>query len=293
VAKVQFLKPGADGKETYDFYLYKDGDIVSTDIQNSGSYEPQLMLELAAAMDQAAKLLNQEKPHLQFWDIGANLGTHILYMSMLGYHGVAFEPMPANVKLLRSNLCANDPYQERVSLLTLGLSDKPATCEVYVPPGNKGDGVLSCPAAEDGTDKQGISTDTYLPIGHVHVVCLDDLLFAGSDQGTESNGWPVTASIGALKMDVEGFEAKVVGGGRRFFMTANIPFVVMEIWNVRDGDLREMLAFFGSLGYQMSTDGFFRGMSKLSSNKDLIDLTKRYEGLEYGWKDIFLYLGEP
>ena len=94
-------------------------------------------------------------------------------------------------------------------------------------------------------------------------------------------------------MDVEGFEAKVVGGGRRFFMTANIPFIVMEIWNVRDGDLREMLAFFGSLGYQMSTDGFFQGMSKLSSNKDLIDLTKRYEGLEYGWKDTFLYLGEP
>ena len=82
------------------------------------------------------------------------------------------------------------------------------------------------------------------------------------------------------RMDVEGFEAKVVGGGRRFFMTANIPFI-------RDGDLREMLAFFGSLGYHMSTDGFFQGMSKLSSNKDLIDLPKRYEGLEYGWKDLF------
>ena len=28
-------------------------------------------------------------------------------------------------------------------------------------------------------------------------------------------------------------------------------------------------------------------MSKLSSNKVLIDLTKRYEGLQYGWKDLF------
>lgn len=290
VAKVKFIKPGTDGAETYDFFVYKDGDIVSTDILNSGSYEPELMLELAAAMDKAATLMNMEKKYLQFWDVGANLGTHIIYMSLLGYHGVAFEPMPANVKLLRTNLCANDPHQERVSLLNLGLSDKPATCGVYVPPGNKGDGVLSCPVAEDGTGRKGIRTDTYLPNGQVDVVRLDDLFFPPPrGVGAANDSQVLTPAIGALKMDVEGFEMKVVDGGRRFFTREKIPFIALEVWNLRDDDLRELLAFFGSLGYQMSTEGFFRGMRELPSLKDSIDLTKRYEGLQYGWKDMFLY----
>lgn len=34
--------------------------------------------------------------------------------------------------------------------------------------------------------------------------------------------------IGVLKMDVEGFELKVIPGGRRFLAEAKIPFIVME-----------------------------------------------------------------
>lgn len=265
---------------------------MSSDIMASGSYESNLMMELARAMERASGLLQVEKAQLGFWDIGANLGTHIVYLNSLGYHGIAFEPMPGNIRLLRSTLCANDPNQERVGLITLGLSDKPAVCDVYVPPGNKGDGVVSCPVGDDPAQRKGISTEGYIPNGQIEVVRLDDLFFIPGQDDTLSNHTK-TPHIGALKLDVEGFELKVVEGGRRFFTAAKIPFIAMEVWNLREDDLRELLAFFGSLGYQMSSEGFFQGMETLATECAMINLSKRYlTDPQYGWKDIYLYRDE-
>ena len=40
----------------------------------------------------------------------------------------------------------------------------------------------------------------------------------------------VQLPVGLMKMDVEGFELKVVLGGKHFFAAAKIPFIVMESW---------------------------------------------------------------
>lgn len=61
--------------------------------------------------------------------------------------------------------------------------------------------------------------------GRMEVVRLDDLLLCPS---------PIT--FGLLKMDVEGFEWKIIQGGERFFRCAHIPFIVMEIRNLRKED---------------------------------------------------------
>jgi FkbM family methyltransferase len=51
-------------------------------------------------------------------------------------------------------------------------------------------------------------------------------------------------NIGVLKMDVEGFEARVIKGGADFLTQARIPFVVMEVWNLQEDYLRKIMTFF-------------------------------------------------
>lgn len=135
IFKVVFQQPSTN--EGYDFFVYKEGDIVSQDIITSGSYEPQLLLELGVAMQKAALYYGKGKQELYFLDIGGNIGTHTMYMRSLGYSGIVFEPMPANEDLIRSTLCANDP-NHRITLFTKGLSDETKICDVYSPPRNKG-----------------------------------------------------------------------------------------------------------------------------------------------------------
>ena len=258
-----FRKP--ETNEVYDLFVYKEGDIVSQDIISSGSYEPHLLKELSAAMRKAGEHLGVEKQDLHFMDIGGNIGTHTLYMELLGYPGIVFEPMPANEELLRSSLCANDP-DYHVTLFTKGLSDETNLCNVYNPAGNKGDGVVSCPNSE----KAGMSIDEFILSGRLEVTTLDDLL------GPEVRQAPFP--VGALKVDVEGFELKVTRGAREFLSHAKIPFIVMETWNLRQDDLEELMDFFKDLGYKISKQSFFSGFQ---------DNLGHVSGVESGIKDLF------
>ena len=265
VVKVPFRKP--DTNEVYDVFVYKEGDIVSQDIIASGSYEPGLLKELGAAMHKASKHLGVEKQDLYFMDIGGNIGTHTLYMQSLGYPGITFEPMPTNEELIRSSLCANDP-DHRVTLFTKGLSDETNICEVFNPAGNKGDGVVSCPGT--GSEKAGMSTDDFILSGRLEVTTLDILM------GSEVRQAPFP--VGALKMDVEGFELKVTRGAKEFLSHAKIPFIVMETWNLRPDDLKELMVFFKDLGYKISKHSFFPGFQ---------DDLGHVQGVESGIKDLF------
>jgi hypothetical protein len=126
-----------------------------------------------------------------------------------------------------------------------GLSDETKVCGVYTPPGNKGDGIVSCP----GDRKMGMATDDYTLTGRIEVSRLDDLIWQETAE--------VPIPIGVLKMDVEDFELKVILGGIEFFTNAKIPFIAMEGWNLRHDDLLNVTALFRSLGYKLSLTSFF------------------------------------
>lgn len=263
--KVTFQAPGTH--ISYDFFTYREGDRVSNNIQAMGSYESGLLEEMKRGMEKASEYLDVAPENLYFIDIGGNIGTHTLYLQSLGYHGLTFEPMPANEDLIRSNLCANDPYQ-LVTLFTKGLSDVAGICNVYTPLGNTGDGVVGCSnSAEEteGSDKAGMDTSKYILRGRLEVTTLDTFMYGGKT-GVPSIQLP----LGLMKMDVEGFELKVVLGGKKFFAAAKIPFIVLESWNLRKEDLEDLMSFFRSLGYKMSTEGFFTGLSEAPRHEGVI-----------------------
>ena len=57
---------------------------------------------------------------MQF-DIGANLGFYSFALAKSGWNVTSFEPMPANLALLKANFCANPDVVERIDLHQHGL----------------------------------------------------------------------------------------------------------------------------------------------------------------------------
>lgn len=60
---------------------------------------------------------------------------------------------------------------------------------------------------------------------------------------------PPDITIGALKMDVEGFEPYVLKGAREFLAKARISFIVFETGRLEEEERKSVLWFFYGLGY--------------------------------------------
>lgn len=67
-----------------------------------------------------------------FADVGANVGWFALQVGAAGHRVAAFEPMPRNLQLLRTSVCANDGalLNGRVVVYPMALGDKPQDCAI-------------------------------------------------------------------------------------------------------------------------------------------------------------------
>lgn len=146
-----------------------------------------------------AFVLHFLRPTDTFGDVGANVGSYsVLAGGVCGASGVAVEPVPTTCSKLRRNLVANG-LAERVSVET------------------------RCVGAAVGTIRMTNNLDTTNRITmaegegtvEVPVTTLDDLF---------SNGSPTL-----LKVDVEGFEADVLGAGEATLRDPRLEAVVIEI----------------------------------------------------------------
>jgi FkbM family methyltransferase len=147
-------------------------------------------------------------------DVGANIGTSIVPLLRLfgADAGVAVEPAPTNLELLRLNLALNE-LADRVTVLPVGLSDRDGTLELELAEGNWGDHRLRSPEAvrdDEETDRATIS---------VKVRRLDALARAGTIQ-------PQALTLAWL--DVQGHEGQVLAGAGSLLSTG-AP-VVSEFW---------------------------------------------------------------
>jgi len=277
-----------------DFMIYKSADVISNSIRGGQIWERPMCDALVRAMETVAArrgLSQKERKQLTFLDIGGNMGIHTIYMQAAGFSVVAFEPFPPNEEIIRSNLCMNDAAQERVTLFTKGLGAVAAVCKEYSSPTyNQGNGVVSCNGSIPQHDDGPVTFK-----GQMEIVPLDDLWrcaeaeeipgLNGGRSGNRSsvnNGTSRTVSLpqtsmGAMKMDVEGFEPEVVAGARRFLTESKIPFIVMELGRMLPAKRREVLAFFYTLGYDVGIEGF---NVTLSRPDDLSNVEDAYFVLE-------------
>jgi FkbM family methyltransferase len=137
-----------------------------------------------------------------YWDVGANCGQHVLFMSRHVDRICAFEPNPAVRRQLERNLAIN--RLNTVTVLGCALGESQSTGRLYVPTGaNRGSGSFSY------TDGGRIPIDVEVVSG--------DLMVA--------NGAPIPHIV---KIDVEGFEPKVLAG-MRDVLRAHRPIMLLEL----------------------------------------------------------------
>lgn len=159
----------------------------------TGVYEPGV----------GAVLRRYLRPGMVAVDIGAHIGHHTLLMARsVGLEGrvYAFEPEPANRRLLVRNMEANDAVN--VILRTEAVASRTGTARLHLSPSNHGG--------------HSLAVSRHGPVLPVPTVTLPDAL--GPD-----------ARVGLVKLDIEGGELDALAGMAPILFT-QYPTLVVEYW---------------------------------------------------------------
>ena len=161
--------------------------------------------ELRLLADLAAGLRARGLP-VNFFDVGANIGHHSLFMSRRADRIFCFEPFPAVLNEMQRKFAHAGVANAAIFPVALGDGNSSAT---FHPPtgANQGTGTLG-DLLPDNASSQTIS---------VQVVRGDDFFVA--------NNLP---AVSLLKMDVEGFEEQALRGLQKT-LERDRPPVLMEI----------------------------------------------------------------
>jgi FkbM family methyltransferase len=211
-------------------------------------------------------VLHALRPGDLFVDVGANIGSYtVLAAGVCGASVVAVEPIPGTFAALRDNLRLNG-LEEAVEAVNIGLSDAP--------------GELRFSATLDTVNHALSDEEAAFDVGvRVAVDTLDSVL-AGREPTL-------------IKIDVEGFETKVVGGATRAFASDALLGVLMELngsgarYGFDDARLHEELTGRGFEPY--AYDPFGRELRQVSGVggagnvlyvRNLPSLTERVRGAQ-------------
>jgi FkbM family methyltransferase len=190
------LRPGVVSVGRWKVYFHRGDNAVSHGLRNDSTYEPfELnLISLLLAPGSCAV------------DVGANIGLHTLAMSeACGPTGrvLALEPEPDNIRLWRRNMEANGC--QNVELLSMAASDRTETLELFLNEANRGDHRVYDPGGE--------RSSVQVPAGR-----LDEVL-------SEKQLRP-----SLLKIDVQGWEPKVLAGARPSLEGTYPLAVLTEFW---------------------------------------------------------------
>lgn len=174
----------------------------------------------------------QNKP--VFYDVGANYGFYCLTLAPISRACVAFEPVGATFKVLRSNIDRND--LENVQCNRLALSDKVGrgTINIYSSSGNNS------------------IFNRDLPVNHpTKLISEERIELEPLDRFIKRSGMPPPSLI---KVDVEGAEMDVLGGAKNT-IKKYMPIIFMEysVATSKDAgyDRSELLSMLRSFNYRV------------------------------------------
>lgn len=167
-----------------------------------------------------------------FMDIGANIGTYSVLLAKKGMRGIAFEPVASNFEALSTNLDLNG-LKDQVKLYQLALGKYKHEVTFTFDPVNTGashisDNEINAEVIVGGKDEI------------VKVVPLDDLI---PELGLKKEDRIL------IKIDVEGMEANVLRGAKKFFET--YPNLIITLESVHSGgdNLVKILEEYGTFEF--------------------------------------------
>lgn len=172
------------------------------------------------------------------YDIGANIGTYSLYAARRCRKVYAFEPEASNFAVLNRNIQIN-ALSHRITAFPVAIADA-----------NKID-TLRLSSLETGAALHAFGTDVdfkgdrFAPVfaqGSI-AVTLDELVYRyGLEQPTH------------IKLDVDGLDRAILGGGRRVLRERRLKSVLVEI-NELDAADAELVALLEQCGLMRTGGG--------------------------------------
>ena len=106
-------------------------------------------------MAELRKMFPEKK--IVFADIGVHIGWYTLNAVNRGYKVIAFEAFEQNRRILKYEMCINDPsYAALIEQVHFGLSTESSTCKLYSTKFNTQNGLISC---TDEPRYQGVFRD--------------------------------------------------------------------------------------------------------------------------------------
>ncbi len=175
------------------------GNYIERMIYFCGAYEKYMLF----CLRDYVKSLDNE--NLSFWDIGANVGNHSLFMSQITEEVHAFEPYILVRKQFEKNIALNNI--KNINIHPVGLSNINESIAFYAPPeGKLGNGSF----VEGCNDGNEYHTELQVVIG---------------DEEVEKKG---INPPDIIKIDVEGFESSVLDGLKNTISNAR-PLIILEL----------------------------------------------------------------
>lgn len=175
--------------------------------------------ELYILRDVAAALRKGQSRPFHFYDIGANIGHHSLFMAPRVDHVFAFEPFETVRAKIHEKIERNS--LTNVTVFPVGLGDTDADLDFFEPEGaNVGEG-------------------TFVASQRVSSRNVRKLSVRRGDDFCEEQALP---PIDLLKMDVEGFEIRVLRGLEQRIQQDR-PIILMEVSDETRAEMKSEVEF--------------------------------------------------
>ncbi len=179
-------------------------------------------------------------------DVGANAGYHTLAMAgAVGVHGrvFAFEPNEITYPKLLKNLSLNPVFNQRITCVQAGLSNKEGEMRVYQAGDEPGNAYVSDSVNETLWTIGGEENFTICTVMRLDSFLEDKLVS--------------TSTVGLIKVDVEGMELEVLQGSEQTLSRFHPTVLFETALEYFDHDkIRACENYLRSMGYEiMGIDG--------------------------------------
>ncbi len=199
-------------------------DSITSEIRDSGVYDQWTLLAIE-------HLLSNMNADICL-DVGANIGNHAVVIAQHCRQLHAFEPVPFIFEVLQANLQNN---ADNARAHCVALSDENSVATIHIDPGGNlgkstmlsSEGLSSeglSSKALSSTPLSGESSDSGLEESNATTGSIEITAVCGDQQVTDLDG-----SIDFIKIDVEGFEPRVIKGLQQT-IRKHQPVLLLE-WN--------------------------------------------------------------
>ncbi|KAJ8303219.1 hypothetical protein KUTeg_019615 [Tegillarca granosa] len=194
-------------------YIYKAAEdiYISKDIQTAGIFDKQKVLVVL-------KILQTDKS-LDLIDIGANIGVFTLSAAKLGRRVIAIDALNTNIQHLCFSV-REGGFEKNVTIIHNAVADRSGMIvNLGVQKNNVGGTFIDFKSENIRKVKKELKATLGGSYGNISTIILDEIL--------ELDALKSFKNV-VVKMDIEGFEDRVLLGATAFFKTLNIRAVFME-----------------------------------------------------------------